>query len=487
MSNDHTKFVERLGGKLVVPGLEQWQASDRRCFDLIDPASEAVWAVLPMANTADIDHVVQSGKACALAMRSGTLSIPPLNILERLIDEIICRREAFALAIAREMGAPLDFARSKQVDAAVAHLRVILSAGRADRASHQNGHTGSGHAVDHDPYGLAVLITPWNWPLNQVALKVGAALAAGCAMILKPSEHGALSAMLFAECMQAAGAPEGLFSVVLGDGTTGAELVSRPEVDIISFTGSTSVGREIAAVAGGNLTPVLLELGGKSANILFEDCVVETAVQQGVAHCFRNAGQSCNAATRMLVARSIYDNVIAAAKLEAETYIFDDPMRSGAHQGPLVNQAQWHHVQHCISIANQEGARLVTGGKGRCGPHQIGYYPRPTVFVDVTPDMHVFRNEVFGPVLTITPFDTEAEAIALANDSAYGLAAYIQTEDPARAARVARLLDVGMVQINGQSRADGAPFGGRKKSGFGREAGLWGIRAFQSVKSVSGL
>lgn len=477
--------VARLGRDLLYPTESEWQAASTPLFDLIDPATERCWAQLPMAPDADVLHAVAKAKVLSHKLYLGQINHDPLQILARLIDEIAARRDDFAKLISKEMGAPIDFARSKQVDAAIAHLQVILNAAKA--AEQEVLTDPPAHAVRYEALGVAALITPWNWPLNQVALKVGAALAAGCTMILKPSEYGSLSAMLFAESMAAAGAPEGLFSVLIGDGAVGAALVRHPDVDVISFTGSTGVGRQIAATAGQNLTPVLLELGGKSANILLEDCDLETAVTQGVAHCFRNAGQSCNAASRMLVARPIYEAVVIRAAEEAAGYVFADPQTAGPHQGPLVNRAQWEHVQRCILNAQVDGARLVAGGAGRFDPFQEGYFPKPTVFADVTPEMRLFREEVFGPVLSITPFETLTEAVALANDSAYGLAAYVQSGDRATAAAVARQLEVGMVQINGNSRAEGAPFGGRKASGFGREAGLWGMRAFQSVKSISGL
>ncbi|SLN59617.1 3-succinoylsemialdehyde-pyridine dehydrogenase [Pseudoruegeria aquimaris] len=470
---------------LVHPAAADWH--DAPGFALVDPATEATVGEIPVCDATTVEAAVRRAAALSRQLALGERGLDPLAILEALIGEIAARHDAFAEAIAREMGAPLDFSRDKQVGTALSHLRTILKAARESAAELATPPGQDSHFVRYEPLGVAALITPWNWPLNQVALKVGAALAAGCTMILKPSEHATRSALLFAECMEAAGAPEGLFALLPGDGTTGAALAAHPGVDVISFTGSTGVGRAIASAAGANLTPCLLELGGKSANILFADCDVPTAVAQGVAHCFRNAGQSCNAASRMLVAREIYQEVCARAAAEAETYRFDAPLKPGSHQGPLVNRAQFDHVQAVIRRAQAEGARLLTGGPGRADGKDIGFYPRPTVFADVTPAMALFHEEAFGPVLAITPFDSEAEAVALANESAYGLAGYIQTADRARAMRVARRLAVGMVQVNGRSRIEGAPFGGRKASGYGREAGLWGIRAFQAVKSISGI
>lgn len=399
--------------------------------------------------------------------------------LAALLDAVERRRDAFAGTISREIGAPVDFAREHQVARAILHLRDTLDAMSAHEDDVPLGGDPA-HRARYEPVGVAALITPWNWPLNQVALKAGAALAAGCAMVLKPSELTPRSAVLFAEAMaealEAADAPPGVCNLILGAGAEGAALARRPEVDIVSFTGSTAAGRRVAEAAAGGLKRALLELGGKSPNLLFADCDLETALRQGVAHCFRNAGQSCNAASRMLVERSIYDRAVALA--------VDAAAKTDA--GPQVSQAQFARVQRLIESGIEEGARLVAGGPGRPPGLARGYHSRPTVFADVAPQMQIFRAEIFGPVLTMTPFESEAEAIALANDTPYGLAAYIQTGDPVRADRVARRLRVGMVQVNGVSRAPGAPFGGVKASGYGREAGIWGIRAFQDVKSISG-
>ncbi len=467
----------------IYPSVAEW-AGCTTFYSKYDPASGAETVQVPMASGADVVTATQKAAAWQHQEQAGAAQVDRLAILERLISEITARHEVFAQAISEEMGAPVDFAREKQVDTAVAHLRVILNAARNSVNEYAPDPAMPGHLIRHEPYGVAALITPWNWPLNQVALKVGAALAAGCAMVLKPSEHAPHSALLFAEAMARAGAPGGLFALCLGDGTVGATLVEQPDVAVVSFTGSTDVGRWIAGTAGAALKPVLLELGGKSANILFDDCDVETAVQQGVAHCFRNSGQSCNAASRMLAARPIYDRVVELAAKEAVTYAFDAPKQAGGHLGPLVSQPQYDRVQTCISNAISDGARLIAGGGGGITP---GHFTRATVFADVTPQMRLFHDEVFGPVLAITPFETEDDAITLANATQYGLAAYIQTGSPERALRVSRRLSAGMIQINGQSRANGAPFGGVKNSGFGREAGLWGIRAFQSIKSVSGV
>lgn len=476
-------LLPRPATDVIYPQAGHWSDAER-VFTLVDPVNEQPWACYPLASSADVDQAVQKA---ARTFDKQTGSDQRLGILSALIVQIETRRDDLALAISREMGAPIDFAREKQVDAALSHLGVILKAATEAPDQLYADPALRDHWLRYEPLGVAALITPWNWPLNQVALKVGAALVSGCTMVLKPSELAPLSAMIFAECMQVAGAGDGMFTLLLGDGTVGAALVAHPAVNVISFTGSSAVGRKIGAQAGADLKPVQLELGGKSANILFADSDVELAVEQGMAHCFRNSGQSCNAATRMLVERPIYEKVVEIARDIALRTELAAPDQPGDHLGPLVSARQFDRVQTCISEALVDGARLVAGGLGRAKGFDVGYFSQPTVFADVIPEMRLFRTEVFGPVLSITAFDTEAEAIALANDSIYGLAGYLQTRDMEKAGRVARQLDAGMIQVNGQSRTAGAPFGGRKSSGFGREAGIWGIRAFQDVKSVSGV
>lgn len=447
-----------------------------------DPATEASRAPVICAS----DH--QISRAIAAAIRSGwqkTAQCERLAALDRLIVAVDERAERFAQVISVEIGAPIDFARSGQVAAALDHLRATRAA-LADAPDDTCAPGQPDHRVRYEPAGVAALITPWNWPLNQVVLKVGAALAAGCPMVLKPSELGAETAALFAEAVQDADLPPGTFNLLQGGADVGSALVADPRVAVISFTGSTRAGQSIASAAAIGFRRTVLELGGKSPNIVFADCDLDRAIRQGLAHCFRNNGQSCNAAARMLVARPVYDDAVALAADLAQAWPVDAPDRSGPHVGPQVSAAQFAHVQGLIESGLAQGARLVAGGPGRAPGFRRGFYSRPTVFADVTPAMRVFREEIFGPVLTITSFDTEADAIALANDSDYGLAGYIQTADLAGADRVARALRVGMVQINGQSRVAGAPFGGVKQSGMGREAGLWGIRAFQDIKSISG-
>jgi aldehyde dehydrogenase (NAD+) len=476
-----------IGGAWLVPTGECW-------LDVVDPATGQLTGVLPIGTRLEVDKAV---RAAASAFDGGwcdTSLVSRIALLERVTEAVASRREQFAQVICREIGTPITFARAHQVDAAVRHLQATLDAARTEVGQIEVGERSpSADRVVYEPMGVAALITPWNWPLNQVVLKVAGALAAGCTMVLKPSESSTMTALLFAECLQEAGVPPGVFNVVVGDGPeTGAGLCAHPGVRAISFTGSTATGHAIAHAAVADMKRVTLELGGKSANIIFADCDLPTAIRQGVAHCFRNAGQSCNAASRMLVDRRVYDQAVALAAGLADGIRCGHPAMDGDHMGPLVSLRQFERVQGYIASGIGEGARLVAGGlgnpvAGEGGLTEAGFYCRPTVFADVTAHMTIFNEEIFGPVLTMTPFDSEEEAITLANATRYGLAAFIQTRDPVRAVRVSRRLKVGMIQINGASRVAGAPFGGVKQSGIGREAGLWGVRAFQEIKSISGI
>lgn len=469
-------FQQFIGGQWAAPAGAQAVA-------MADPATAAPGTAMPVTSARDVDRAV------AAAAGSGWADVPKperIALMERLIAQIRMREDRFTTLIAEEIGAPVEFARKQQVGSAIGHLEATLAAAAAAPEDQPVSPEMPEHRVRYEPLGVAGLITPWNWPLNQVVLKVGAALMAGCPMVLKPSELGSRTAILFTEAMEAAGTPPGVFNLVLGGAETGAALVAHPQVAVVSFTGSTGAGRAIARAAAPSFKRTVLELGGKSPNLLFADCDLPKAIRQGVAHCMRNAGQSCNAASRMLVAREIYDEAVTLAAEAAAATEVGLPMAQGNHIGPLISAAQWDRVQAMIASGLEEGARCVAGGPGRPNGTGAGFFARPTVFADVTPGMRIFREEIFGPVLTITPFDSEAEAVALANDTEFGLAGYIQTSDPACADRVARALNVGMVQVNGKSRAPGAPFGGVKQSGIGREAGLWGIRAFQEIKSISG-
>ncbi len=463
-----------------------WQTIDGSSLKLLDPATELLSGELVVSPPEVISDAVSAAQR---AFNGNWKDVPKserLRVLRQLLASMRDRQEDFAQCISREIGTPIDFARKGQVAAAFAHLEATISAlEAADEDAPLSDNTS--HRIRYEPVGVAALITPWNWPLNQAVLKLGAALAAGCSMVLKPSEWSTRTALLLAEAVEAADLPAGVFNLIIGDERAGQALVADPRIDIVSFTGSTSVGKEIAGVAAQRMARTTLELGGKSPNILFGDCDLPLAIRQGAAHCFRNAGQSCNAASRMLVERGIYDEAVTLAAAAARETGIGRPDKSGSHIGPLVNAHQYNRVLGLIRQGQDEGARCVAGGPGRPEGFKAGYYVQPTVFADVTPGMALFREEIFGPVLTMTPFDTEEEAILLANDTDLGLAGYVQTADPVRADRVARALRVGMVQVNGNSREGGAPFGGVRQSGWGREAGIWGIRSFQEIKSISGV
>jgi len=340
--------------------------------------------------------------------------------------------------------------------------------------------------IVHEPIGVVAMITPWNWPLNQISLKVAAGLISGCTMVLKPSEESPLSAMLFAEMVDEAGIPAGVFNLVNGDGAgVGSQLTAHPDVDMVSFTGSSRAGKLISKSAADTLKRVSLELGGKGANLVFADAD-EKAVKRGVLHCMNNSGQSCNAPTRMLVEREIYDQTVEAAAEIATSVEVGPADQSGRHIGPVVNEVQFNKIQDLIQQGIDEGARLVAGGMGRPDGLNRGFFVKPTVFADVTNDMTIAREEVFGPVLAIMAFDSEEDAYEIANDTPYGLTNYVQTQDPERLKRAALSLRSGMVEMNGKGRGQGAPFGGMKQSGNGREGGKWGLEDFLEVKAVSG-
>jgi aldehyde dehydrogenase (NAD+) len=340
--------------------------------------------------------------------------------------------------------------------------------------------------IIHEPIGVCALITPWNWPMNQIALKVIPTLATGCTMVLKPSEQSPLSAVLFSEIMDEAGVPAGVYNMLHGDGSgVGSQLSVHKDVDMVSFTGSTRAGRAITIAAAETVKRVSLELGGKGANLVFADADPK-AVAQGIARCFNNTGQSCNAPTRMLVERSRYADAVEQAKAAANATKVNAASEGGQHIGPLVSEMQFTKVQDLIQQGIDEGATLVAGGMGRPEGLNRGFFVRPTVFADCNNDMTVMREEIFGPVLAMMPFDTEEEAIAIANDTDYGLTNYVQTTDPERARRVARALRSGMVDMNGKGRGAGSPFGGMKQSGNGREGGEWGLDEFTEVRAIGG-
>ena len=467
-----------INGQWVAPS----QAND---CQVIDPSTEEACAVISLGAQADTDAAVAAAKA-ALPGWMATPVAERIALVEKLVDIYKTRGEDLAQAMSSEMGAPIDMSRTQQVGAGIWHLKNFIRAAKSFEFEKPLGDHAPEDRIIHEAVGVAALITPWNWPMNQITLKVGAAAVAGCTMVLKPSEQSPLNAMIFAEMMDEAGFPAGVFNLVNGDGVgVGSQLSAHPDVDMVSFTGSTRAGTAISKAAADTLKKVHLELGGKGANVVFADAD-EKAVKRGVLHMMNNTGQSCNAPSRMLVERSIYDQAVETAAEVAAKVTVGSAHDEGRHVGPVVNELQWTKIQGLIQQGIDEGARLVAGGTGRPDGMNKGYYVKPTIFADANNQMTIAREEIFGPVLTMIPFDSEAEAIEIANDTPYGLTNYVQTQDPARANRMARALRSGMVEMNGKSRGAGSPFGGMKQSGNGREGGTWGLEDFLEVKAVGG-
>ena len=464
----------------------QWTApATRRDCPVIDPSTEDPCAVISLGGQADTDAAVAAANA-AFPLWAATPAATRRATVARILEHYNARVEDLARAISLEMGAPIDLARTSQAPCLPWHLNNFLSAFDQIQWIRPLGPHAPTTQIALEPIGVVGLITPWNWPMNQIALKVIPALLAGCTCVLKPSEESPLSAMIFAEFCHEAGLPPGVFNLVNGDGPgVGAQLSAHPDVQMISFTGSTRAGRAITLAAAQTLKRVTLELGGKGANLIFADAD-DKAVERGVRHLMNNSGQSCNAPSRMLVERSIYEQTITKAAEVANSIKVASAHEPGKHLGPVVNKRQWDQVQTFIHKGVEEGARLVAGGPGLPDGFNRGFYVRPTVFADVRPGMTIEREEIFGPVLSIIPFDTEAEAVQIANDTPYGLTNYVQTQDGPRRNRLSRALRSGMVEMNGQPRGAGAPFGGVKSSGRAREGGVWGIEEFLEVKAISG-
>lgn len=452
---------------------------------VIDPSTEEVCAIISLGSEADTNAAVAAAKA-AFPAWAATPPAERLALVKRLLEIYERRNDEMGEAISLEMGAPIDMAKSSQATSGSYHISNFIKAAEHIEWVRPLGPHAPNARIALEPIGVVGLITPWNWPMNQVTLKVVPAVLAGCTCVLKPSEEAPLSSMLFAEFMAEAGFPAGVFNLVNGDGTSvGAVLSKHPDVEMISFTGSTRAGKAISLAAAETLKRVTLELGGKGANLIFADAD-DDAVKRGVRHMFNNSGQSCNAPSRMLVERPVYDRAVEIAREVAENTPVAPASKSGKHIGPVVNKRQWEQIQGYIAKGISEGARLVAGGPGLPEGMNKGFYVRPTVFADVKPGMTIEREEIFGPVLAMIPFDTEEEAIAIANDTPYGLTNYAQTQDGARRNRLARALRAGMVEINGESRGAGAPFGGVKMSGRAREGGHFGLEEFLEVKSISG-
>ena len=454
-------------------------------FNVVDPSTEENCAVISLGSQADTNKAVKAARD-AFESWMFTPKNDRLKLIENILEEYELRAEDMAKAISLEMGAPIEMARQQQVGTGLNHIKGFINVFKEFQFDQDLRSDTPHDKILYEPVGVCGLITPWNWPMNQVTLKTIPAIAAGCTMVLKPSEIAPLSSIVFSEILHEAGCPPGVFNMVNGDGLgVGTQLSSHPDVDMISFTGSTRAGIAISKAAADTLKRVTLELGGKGANLIFDDAN-EKAIKNGVLRVMNNSGQSCNAPTRMMVESSIYENAVTIAAEVANSISVSSGHETGRHIGPVVSEIQFNKIQNLIEKGIDEGAKLVAGGTGRPEGLNRGYYIKPTVFADVTPDMTIYREEIFGPVLSIMPFDNEDHAVELANDTNYGLTNYVQSEDDAKRNRVARRLRSGMVEMNGLPRSSGSPFGGYKQSGNGREGGIWGLEDFLEVKSVSG-
>jgi len=451
-------------------------------IDVINPATEEAICAIALGSAADVDRAVAAAKA-AFPAYSRWSRADRIALLQRIKDGFAARHDELARLVSQEMGAPIKMASSAQVASGPNHLAEMIKVLESFAFDSAHGTT----LVTREPIGVCGLITPWNWPINQLICKVAPALAAGCTMVLKPSELSPLSALVVAEILHDAGVPPGVFNLVNGDGpTVGQAIASHPDVDMVSFTGSTRAGVLVAKAAAPTVKRVAQELGGKSPNILLPDTDWERSVTLGIARCFGNTGQSCSAATRMLVPADRHDAVAEIAARVADGYKVGSPESEDSQLGPLISQTQFDKVQRLIQSGIDAGARLVAGGLGRPEGLNRGYYVRPTVFAGVDNAMEIAREEIFGPVLSILPYDTVEQAIEIANDTPYGLNAYVQGKDLERARTVARALRAGSVHINYPPMDRGAPFGGYKQSGNGREWGEWGLAEFLETKAIVG-
>ncbi|KAB2729209.1 aldehyde dehydrogenase family protein [Brucella intermedia] len=452
---------------------------------VVNPANEQPYATISAGSAQDVDRAVAAAHR-AFSSWSETPVAERIRCLRKIAEIYEARLEEMAKTISREMGAPITMARDQQAAAGLYHINAFIQA-LENFEFEEKPTDNSGEIIVREPIGVCGLITPWNWPMNQIALKVVPAIAVGCTVVLKPSEIAPMSAMLFAEILHEAGLPKGVFNLVNGEGLVVGEAMSRhADIDMMSFTGSTRAGTAVARGAADTVKRVSLELGGKSPNLIFADSDIESAVERAIAECFNNTGQSCNAPTRLLVENSVYDQVVQLAAHATDQMGVGDPALEGDHIGPLSSKAHFDKVQRLIQAGIDEGARLIAGGLGHPKGFDAGNFVRPTIFADVRNDMTIAREEIFGPVLVIIPFDDEQEAIAIANDTPYGLSAYVQTGSVERAQRLGRKLRAGMVQINGSSLGSGSPFGGYKQSGNGREGGKRGLEDFTEVKVISG-
>jgi aldehyde dehydrogenase (NAD+) len=450
---------------------------------VINPATEEVAGLISMGSSKDVDRAVMAARR---AFDSYSRSTPAerLALLERMLAAYKAHYDEIAQAISIEMGAPITLSKTSQTGIGVGHISAMIDVLKNFKFEEMRGTV----RLVQEPVGVCALITPWNWPMNQVAAKVVPALAAGCTMVLKPSEYSPFSAIIWAKVMHEAGVPAGVFNLINGDGNgVGAPLSSHREVDMVSFTGSTRAGSEVARNAAASVKRVHQELGGKSPNVLLDDADFERAVTKSVLHVFQNSGQSCNAPTRMLVPAAKLAEVEAIAKRVTESVVTGDPTSEKTNLGPVVSKLQYERVEGYIAKGIAEGAKVVIGGSGRPDGLTKGYFVKPTIFSNVRNDMTIAREEIFGPVLCILPYDSEEQAVQIANDTPYGLAAYVWSKDNLHARRIGAQIRAGQVTLNGASGNMNTPFGGFKMSGNGREWGEFGLRDFLEVKAVIGV
>ena len=463
-----------INGKWVKP-----KSSDK--MSVLNPATEDKVGEIVLGNSEDVDHAVSAAKA-AFSKFSITPKGYRLGLLKKIREISERRLDDLANAMTMEMGAPKTMAKDVQADAATGHLDGFIESLEKleERITLSNG-----DILLKEPVGVCGLITPWNWPINQITLKVLPAIATGCTCILKPSEHTPVSAMVYTEILEEAGVDPGVFNLVQGTGeVVGVAMSKHPDIEMISFTGSTRGGKSVTKESAETIKKVTLELGGKSPNLVFADCDLQQRVTDSVNECMFNTGQSCDAPTRLLVEKSCYDQVLEIAKKAAENISVDDPSKDGDHIGPLFDKIQYDRVQNMIQVGIDEGASLLTGGLGKPDGFKNGWYVKPTIFSDVNNQMRIAQEEIFGPVLVIIPFENEDEGIAIANDTPYGLAAYLQTGNEERAERVSRQLRAGGVHVNGGGFNYGSPFGGYKQSGNGREGGDMGLEDYLETKTL---
>jgi aldehyde dehydrogenase (NAD+) len=453
-----------------------------KTLDVIDPATEKPFARISVGSAADVDRAVAAARR-AFETFGYTSREERVALLEKIIEAYQARLNDIAETISREMGAPLSLAIAAHAPSGIGHLKHALGVLKNYEFVENKGTT----RIVREPVGVVGMITPWNWPMNQIMCKIAPALAAGCTMVLKPSEVAPLSGILAAEVLHAAGVPAGVFNLVNGEGpVVGAAMSAHPGIDMMSFTGSTRAGIQVAKAAADTVKRVAQELGGKSANIILDDADFGKMVKVGVRTCFNNSGQSCNAPTRMLVPKARLAEAVAIAKETAAGVVVGDPKSEKTTIGPVVSELQFDKVQRLIKQGIAEGAELVTGGPGRPEGLDHGYYVKPTVFSNVRNDMTIAREEIFGPVLSILPYETEDDAIRIANDTPYGLSGYVSSGNPERALRVASRLRTGNVHVNGATVDYAAPFGGYKQSGNGREWGEYGFEEFLEAKAIMG-